>query len=62
MLVNGRNLEIKSRRDFWIPKSKRNIERDKEVNSALETSGWKVICFWGKEIKQEVKSCADISV
>ena len=26
--------EIKSHRDFWIPKIERNIKRDKEVNAA----------------------------
>ena len=28
--------DIKSHRDFWIPKIERNIERDKEVNAALD--------------------------
>lgn len=27
--------DIKSHRDFWIPKIERNIERDKEVNSHI---------------------------
>ena len=54
--------EIKSRREFWIPKIERNIERDKEVNAALTEAGWRVIRFWGNEIKKDVKSCADIIV
>jgi len=57
-----KNQEIKSRRDIWIPKIERNIERDKEVNSALEADGWKVIRFWGNDIKRNVKACADIIV
>lgn len=54
--------EIKSNRDFWIPKIERNINRDKEVNNALEADGWKVLRFWGEEIKKNVKACADLIV
>ena len=54
--------EIKSHRDFWIPKIERNINRDKEVNAALEADGWKVLRFWGDEIKKDVKACADLIV
>ncbi len=51
--------EIKSRRDFWIPKIERNIERDREVTERLQADGWIVLRFWGKEIKQNVSACAD---
>ena len=54
-----KNLEIKSNRDFWIPKIERNIQRDKEVNETLRSAGWTVIRIWGNEIKKDVKSCAD---
>ena len=55
-----RNLEIKSHREFWIPKIERNIERDREVTVALEADGWVVLRFWGKEIKKNLEKCADI--
>ena len=48
-----------SHKDFWIPKIERNIERDKEVNKALEDDGWKVLRFWGRDIKKHCKECAD---
>lgn len=51
--------EIKSHRDFWIPKIERNIERDKEVNKYLKEQGWTVIRFWGKQIKDNVDACTD---
>lgn len=51
--------DIKSNRDFWIPKIERNIERDKEVNEHLKEQGWIVIRFWGKEIKNNTEACAD---
>lgn len=54
--------EIKSHRDFWIPKIERNIERDKEVNAALEADGWIVLRFWGSEIKKNVDACVDLIV
>ncbi len=52
--------EIKSNRDFWIPKIERNIQRDIEVNEKLRSEGWKVIRFWGNDIKRNLKECADI--
>ena len=52
--------EIKTRREFWIPKIERNIKRDVEVNERLKENGWIVIRFWGKQIKSDVKLCADI--
>lgn len=52
--------EIKSNREFWIPKIERNIQRDKEVTEYLKKEGWVVLRFWGDEIKKDVKSCADI--
>ena len=52
--------EIKSRREFWIPKIERNMARDREVNERLESEGWIVLRFWGKEIKKNVSACAEI--
>lgn len=56
---NKRN-EIKSNRDFWLPKIERNIQRDIEVTEKLKSEGWTVIRFWGKDIKNNLKECADI--
>lgn len=52
--------DIKSNRDFWIPKIERTIQRDQEVNAHLESEGWLVLRFWGKEIKKNLMECADI--
>lgn len=57
---DNRKGDFKSNKDFWIPKIERNIERDKEVNKALEDEGWKVIRFWGRDIKRHCKECADV--
>ena len=55
-----RKADIKSRRDFWIPKIERNMQRDIEVTEVLKSDGWIVLRFWGKEIKKDVCKCADI--
>ena len=52
--------DIKSNRDFWIPKIERTIQRDVEVTTRLESEGWLVLRFWGKEIKKNLLECADI--
>lgn len=54
-----RKNDIKSNRDFWIPKIERNIQRDFEVNDKLSADGWLVLRFWGKEIKKNTVVCAD---
>ena len=51
--------EIKSRREFWIPKIERNMQRDIEVNERLKTEGWIVLRFWGNDIKKNLTVCAD---
>jgi len=52
-----RKHKIKSNRGFWIPKIERNIQRDKEVNTALEKMGYTVVRFWQKEVDKELEKC-----
>ncbi len=51
---------IKSNRDFWIPKIECTIKRDQEVTKELESDGWTVLRFWGKTIRYDASSCADL--
>lgn len=55
-----RKKDFKSHQEFWIPKIERNMQRDIEVTEELRRQGWKVLRFWGNEIKKNVSSCADI--
>lgn len=55
-----RKKDFKSHQEFWIPKIERNMERDIEVTNKLESEGWTVLRFWGKEIKKETEKCANI--
>lgn len=36
----------KANPDYWIPKLRRNVDRDREVTMALEESGWDVVRTW----------------
>jgi DNA mismatch endonuclease Vsr len=55
-----RKKDFKSHQEFWIPKIERNMERDVEVTTRLESEGWTVFRFWGNEIKKNTAQCADI--
>lgn len=50
-------LETGSNGDYWIKKIVRNMERDEEINRTLRNIGWRVIRFWGKDIKKDPESC-----
>jgi DNA mismatch endonuclease Vsr len=52
----NRKADFKSKREFWIPKIERNIERDREVTARLESEGYVVLRFWGKQIKKELNA------
>lgn len=56
---HGRDMEklsrqIKSNREYWIPKILRNRERDKEINDLLTEAGWLVLRFWESQIKKDL--------
>ena len=53
----NRSRRIKSNRDYWIPKIKRNMERDKEVTESLERDGWLVLRFWEWQIRRQLDEC-----
>lgn len=52
--------EHKTNADFWHKKIENNMRRDAEVNEYLESKGWKVIRFWGKEILKNPDQCAKV--
>lgn len=49
--------KIKTNREFWIPKIERNIQRDKEVNAALENLGFTIFRFWETDVKKNLDAC-----
>ena len=46
--------------DFWINKIEGNRKRDEKINKKLIFMGWTVIRFWGRDIKNDVKSCIKV--
>lgn len=48
---------IRTNSDFWIKKIEGNIMRDNLVNETLLKDGWKVLRFWGDEIKKNIDFC-----
>jgi len=48
---------IKTNTEFWQAKIESNITRDKVVNESLLKDDWKVIRFWGEEIKKKSDFC-----
>ena len=48
---------IKTNRKFWIPKSERNMQRDRQINQELNERGYTVFRFWSKEILTDLDQC-----
>lgn len=53
-LENGKN------GTFWINKISGNMLRDDKVNKQLNTMGWTVVRFWGKDIMKRTDECIKV--
>jgi len=51
--------QIKSNRNYWIPKIERNMVKDESVNYTLAYSQWTVLRFWEHEVKKDTEYCID---
>jgi DNA mismatch endonuclease (patch repair protein) len=58
------NLHIEKRQfsneEYWIPKLKRTIERDRKVTEDLRADGWRVMRFWESEVFRNIDSIASL--
>lgn len=43
----------KTRREYWLPKLRRNRERDLNQQERLRKQGWRVLVVWECEIRDE---------
>ena len=43
----------KTNEKYWRAKINRNVERDREVQDALEGKGWRVLRIWEHEVKKD---------
>lgn len=50
-----RKENIKSNREYWIPKIEKNMIRDIIVNKELLNSGWTVMRFWAKDVEKNTE-------
>lgn len=50
---------VHSNKEFWINKIEKNMARDAKVNAILAEQGWRILRFWGHDIKKNLDQCAD---
>jgi DNA mismatch endonuclease (patch repair protein) len=48
-----------SNREWWMRKLRRNVERDREVTTALKAQGWRVVRVWESEVLADPGGAAD---
>ena len=46
----------KSNKSYWLPKLKRNKERDNTNDRKLKKLGWKLVVFWECKLKNNLKN------
>ena len=46
----------KTNKSYWLPKLKRNKERDKENDKKIKRLGWKLITMWECNIKKKINN------
>ena len=51
--------EPKSRKEYWLPKLKRNVERDKENLNILKKQGCNVLVLWEHDVKKDFSNAAN---
>lgn len=49
----GYSYTPKSRAEFWQEKFRQNVQRDAKAKQDLEALGWRVLCVWECETKNE---------
>jgi DNA mismatch endonuclease (patch repair protein) len=48
-----RRLAVGSNADYWVSKISRNKQRDRQVNAALRSIGWRVVRLWESDIRRD---------
>jgi DNA mismatch endonuclease, patch repair protein len=52
----------RSNRDYWVPKLRRNIDRDREVDDVLTVAGWHLIRIWEHEDAEEAAKRVEVAI
>lgn len=45
--------------EYWLPKIKKNMRRDKEVNRRIRRMGWKIVRVWDHDLKKRPEESLD---
>lgn len=45
--------------EYWEPKLKRNVERDREVDEYYRKLGWNIKRIWEHEVKHDIEKVVD---
>jgi DNA mismatch endonuclease (patch repair protein) len=45
--------EPSTRKEFWLEKINRNVERDNLINLKLKEAGWEVIRIWEHKVRED---------
>ncbi|MBI5093181.1 MAG: DNA mismatch endonuclease Vsr [Candidatus Hydrogenedentes bacterium] len=53
--------EDSPRREYWLKKIRRNMERDCKATAELTRLGWNVLRFWESDITHHVNECAALA-
>jgi len=57
--LKGYEEQFPSRREWWVAKIARNMERDSHVNHVLESQGWIVIRVFTSQLSTDLPAVAD---
>lgn len=57
--ARGLRDSFKRKGGYWVAKISKNVERDREVDRALERLGWTVLRFWASGVREHVGKVAD---
>lgn len=58
--IHGR--DVASNTEYWGPKLRRNVERDRETDAVLKQNGWLVLRFWEHEQPTAVTAAISTAV
>jgi DNA mismatch endonuclease (patch repair protein) len=51
--------QFPNRTEWWAAKIRRNMERDREVTTALVDAGWNVVRAWESDVLADTEAVAD---
>jgi DNA mismatch endonuclease (patch repair protein) len=51
--------DFKRNAEYWIPKLRRTIARDRRNTEQLEQSGWRVFRVWESDVHKDAEAIAD---